>query len=83
MIGEVKDEIRSAISKLNLTESDILLCDNIQGEIIFNDCISYFLKSGGRRWWWEDFKFPTFSITGLDNPFKYIDKIIPLTDGNV
>lgn len=83
MTGEIKDEIQNAISKLNLTVSDIRLLDKTQGENIFNECVSYFLNSGDRRWWWEDFKFPAFSVTGLDNPLNYLDKIIPLTDGNV
>jgi hypothetical protein len=83
MTGEVKDEIENAINKLNLTESDIRLLENIQGEKIFNECVAYFLKSGDRRWWWEDFKFPSFSVTGIDNLFNYLNKIIPLTEGNV
>ena len=46
MTGEVKDEIQSAISKLSFTESDIQLLDDIQCERIYNECVTYFLKSG-------------------------------------
>ncbi|MBK8735821.1 MAG: hypothetical protein IPL98_07950 [Saprospiraceae bacterium] len=83
MIGEVKNEIQKAIDKLNLTETDIQLLDNILNETIYNECVAYFVKSGDRRWWWENFKFQTFSITEFENPFNYIDKIIPLTSENV
>ncbi|MEO6722132.1 MAG: DUF6756 family protein [Ferruginibacter sp.] len=83
MMGEVKDEIQNAIQKLRLDRSDIQLLDNYTGEKIFNECIKHFLKSGDKRWWWEDFKFPSSSVADLDNPFKYIDKIIPLNEGNV
>lgn len=83
MTGEVKVEIQNAISILKLTERDIQLLDDAQGEKIYHECVSYFVKSGDRRWWWEDFKFPSFSKSGLEYSFSYIDKIIPLTEGNV
>ena len=61
MPGEVKVEIQNAISKLKLTDSDIQLLEDAQGEKIYLECVSYFVTSGDRRWGWEDFKFPSFS----------------------
>jgi hypothetical protein len=83
MAGEVKTEIQNAINKLKLTTSDIQLLDNDTGENVFNECVAYFRKSGDRRWWWEDFKFSTFSVIGLEYPFNHLDKIIPLNEGKV
>lgn len=83
MIGEVKNEIDNAIIKLKLSQKDIFLLDNHAGKKVFNECISHFLNSGDRRWWWEDFKFPSFSLIDLVNSFTYIDQIIPLKEGNV
>lgn len=53
MPGEVKVEIQNAISKLKLTDSDIQLLDDAQGEKIYLECVSYFVTSGDRRWWWK------------------------------
>lgn len=83
MQGVVKGEIQNAIDKLKLSELDIQLLDNLRGEKLYNEFVAYFVKSGDRRWWWEDFKFQTFSVTEFENPFNYIDKIIPLINGNV
>ncbi|MCF1715979.1 hypothetical protein L0U88_15165 [Flavihumibacter sp. RY-1] len=82
-MGEVKDEIQNAINKLRLDESSIRLLDTASGKKIFDECIKYFVQSGDRRWWWENFKLPSYSVIGLDYPFTYIDSIIPLYDGNV
>src|SRR4051812_48111064 len=83
MDGEIKIEIQNAINKLKLSKSDIQLLDDNSGEQIFRECLAHFVKSGDRRWWWEDFKYPSFSVSGLKMPFNYLDKIIPLTGGNV
>ena len=79
MNGEVKNEIQKAIDKLNLTETDIQLLDNILNETIYNECVAYFVKSGDRRWWWEDFKQKSFSFQSSDKPFEILNEIIPET----
>lgn len=82
-MGEVKTEIQNAITNLRLTKGDINLLEDTSGKQIFNECVAHFLKAGDRRWWWEDFKFPSFSVSDLEMPFELIDSIIPLTEGNV
>jgi len=82
-MGDVKDEIQAAMQHLELDKSKIQLLDDDNGERVFKECINHFLNSGDRRWWWEDFKFPSFSVTGVDSPFTLIEKIIPLKEGNV
>lgn len=82
-MGKVKDEIQNAIGNLGLSEKDIKLLDEITGERIFNDCLNYFVKSGDRRWWWEDFKQLSFSFRETAKPFELLNNIIPETGRNV
>ena len=82
-MGEVKDEIKSAIKTLGLSGKDIKLLDDATGEKVFTDCLNYFVKSGDRRWWWEDFKQRSFSFQETDKPFELLNDIIPETKGNV
>lgn len=82
-MGEVKDEVEEAIRSLGFSEKDIVLLDDKVGEKVFKDCLNYFVKSGDRRWWWEDFRQPFFLFKDFDKPFEHLDKIMPGTEGKV
>jgi len=82
-MGEVKTEIENAIQTLGLVSSDIYLLDKQTGEKVFTDCLHHFVKSGDRRWWWEDFRQPSFSFKHFDKPFEYIKDIVPEQDRHV
>ena len=71
-MGQVKEEISNAIQTLLLTPDDIELLDDNMGLEIFNKCLNRFVKSGDRRWWWEDFKSTSFSVSNLEKPFKHL-----------
>jgi hypothetical protein len=78
MISQVKNEIQSAIQRLGLTDSDIRLLADEEGSRVFNEALSYFVVSGKRCWWWEDFRFPNTSVRFTDSAgFTYIEKIVP------
>lgn len=78
MAESVKDEIRNAIRKLGLKESDIRLLPDEQGLATFNAVLSCFVTSGNRRWWWEDFRFPSTSVHFSDQKgFERIGEVVP------
>ena len=76
-MGEIRNEVSKAIETLKYSRDRISLLDSEVGEIIFNDCLSYFVKSGDRRWWWEDFKLDSFDFPDSETPYDQILKIIP------
>lgn len=82
-MGEVKTEMENAINTLGLSNQDISLLDDVVGEEVFKDCVNYFVRSGDRKWWWEDFKKPFFYFKDFDNPLQYLNKIIPEVEGLV
>ena len=82
-MGEVKTEIENAIQKLGLSQNDIRLLNDPTAEIIFKDCLNHFVRSGDRRWWWEDFIEPSFFFEGTDKPYEILKDIIPELSKNV
>ena len=82
-MSEVKAEIANAIERLRLSKDDITLLDNVTGEKVFKDCLKYFVKSGDRKWWWEDFKQPYFLFKEIEKPFEQLNEIIPDTKAKV
>ncbi len=76
-MGEVINEVANAVKTLGLSENDIHLLGKQVGEKVFRDCLSHFVKSGDRRWWWEDFSFPYVAYRGLVKPYEYLETIIP------
>jgi hypothetical protein len=82
-MGQVTEEIANAIEALHLDVSDIRLLDKIDGKKVFDDLLTHFVKSGDRRWWWEDFKDVSFSFSGNTKPFELLNEIIPETKDKV
>ena len=76
-MSEVKAEIANAVDSLALSEDDITLLDDVAGEKVFKYCLNHFVKSGDRKWWWEDFKQPCFFFKEIEKPFEQLDEIIP------
>jgi hypothetical protein len=76
-MGEIKEEISIAIKSLGLTSEDIIGLDYETGKKIFSECLNHFVKSGDRRWWWEDFKQYSFSIDHYEKPFEHLNELIP------
>jgi hypothetical protein len=78
MIETVKDEIQRAIQRLGLNDSDIRLLPDEVGRPVFNAVVLHFVASGNRRWWWEDFRFPSTSIRFSDQKgFERIGEVVP------
>ncbi len=74
----MEDEIQDAIQRLGLSESDIKLLPDEEGLSVFNAALSHFVASGDRRWWWEDFRFPSTTVRFPDQrAFERIEKIVP------
>ena len=76
-MDEVKIEIETAIKTLGLGPDKIRLLDNQDGEKVLRECLTHFVNSGDRRWWWEDFNQPSFTFLDLDKPFEHLTDIIP------
>lgn len=82
-MGQVKEEIFEAIQTLSLATNDIELLDEKNGHEIYAQCLDRFVKSGDRRWWWEDLKDPSFSISDHKNPFEHLEEYIPNLENHV
>jgi len=74
-MGTVKTEIAQAIKTLNLQEADICLVADVKN--VYLELLAYFVKSGDRRWWWEDFKQEAFYFIAYEKPFEELINIIP------
>lgn len=62
---------------------DFRLLDKKNGNKVFEKCLGHFVKSGNRRWWWEDFKNYSFSVSNLEKPFEHLEEYIPELERNV
>ena len=82
-MSKIKEEIANAIYTLLLTTVDIQLLDNKKGLEIYTKCLTTFVKSGDRKWWWEDFKDISFSISNLERPFEHLEEYIPQLNNHV
>lgn len=82
-MGETKTEIENAIRVLKLTNDDIERLDDSAGKAVFDDCLSHFVVSGDRRWWWEDFTNNRFLFKELNKPFELLNEILPDVEEHV
>jgi len=83
-MSEIKKEIQRAIETLNLTEREVQLLPSDLGKIVFEECLAHFVRSGERRWWWEDFRQEvSFSIEDTELPFERLNEIIPDIESKV
>ncbi len=82
-MGEVKVEISNAIKTLGLQQKDVSLLNKKLNAALYFDLLNYFVKSGDRRWWWEDFKQNSFDFIDYEKPFEHIVNIIPDLNKNV
>ncbi len=82
-MGEVNTEISNAIQTLNFTEEQIKLLDFDSGKKLYYELLDRFVKSGDRRWWWEDFKEDWFNFIDYEMPFEHLNQIIPRTNRKV
>lgn len=82
-MGEVSQEISVAIKTLKYSEGQIKLIDFDSGRELYYKLLDWFVKSGDRRWWWEDFKQESFDFPEYEKPFEHLIEIIPDSDKNV
>ncbi len=76
-MGEVIQEISNTIKTLNFTDKEISLLDLPSGKKLYFELLDFFVASGDRRWWWEDFKLESFSFIDYEKPFEKLKDIIP------
>lgn len=76
-MGEVTQEISTAIKTFKYTEEQIKLLDFDSGKGLYYELLDWFVKSGDRRWWWEDFKMESFDFVDYEKPFEKLNEIIP------
>ncbi|MFD2562898.1 DUF6756 family protein [Aquimarina rubra] len=74
-MGAVKTEIEQAIKTLELEQEDICLVSDVK--TLYVELLTHFVKSGDRRWWWEDFKQDSFNFMKYERPFEQLIHIIP------
>lgn len=76
-MGEVSQEISNAIKNLNFTDKEISLLDFNSGKKLYSELLDFWVSSGDRRWWWEDFKKESFDFVDYEKPFEKLHEIIP------
>ncbi|MCE4563822.1 hypothetical protein INQ51_05825 [Maribellus sp. CM-23] len=76
-MGDVIQEISTAIKTLKYSESQIKLLDFDSGKELYYELLDWFVKSGDRRWWWEDFKQTSFDFHTYERPLEKLTEIIP------
>jgi hypothetical protein len=76
-MASVKDEIRAAVERLNLSADIFKELPNDEGEVIYRRALRRFVPEGEPRWWWEHFS----SGTGVDFPagdgWQHISEFVP------
>src|ERR1051326_1655672 len=78
MIKAVKEQIRDAILELALSASEMSLLSDEDGRNPVNMVVSDFVVGSGRRWWWENFRFPSTDHHFEDQQgFARITQIVP------
>ncbi len=77
IMGEVHQEIATAIKGLKYTNEQITLLDFDSGKKLYLELLSSFVSSGDRRWWWEDFKVKPFEFVDHEKPFEKLNEIVP------
>jgi len=82
-MGEVSKEISNAIKENRFTAKQINKLDGILGKRIYDDLLNHFVKSGDRRWWWEDFKVESFNFKEYEKPFEHLNQILIEFQNNV
>ncbi|MPQ48266.1 hypothetical protein GCQ56_14780 [Marinifilum sp. N1E240] len=82
-MGEVSQEILNAIRIFKSSAEQIKKLDSNSNKRVFHELLNYFVKSGDRRWWWEDFKQDSFDFVDYEKPFEHLNDIIPDLTKNV
>lgn len=83
MNGEVVQEISAALTLLNISSSNFRLLDDEEAREIYSSALQHFVSSGDRRWWWEDFRMPSFRFKSFDYPPDHIEELLPETRSTV
>ncbi|MDX1910890.1 MAG: DUF6756 family protein [Saprospiraceae bacterium] len=74
---KVTEQISAAIDELGYTPAEIRRLEPDEQEKTYRECLLHFVRSGDRRWWWEDFKVTAFSIDHLHQPYLHLEQYIP------
>jgi hypothetical protein len=61
-MNTVVAEIERALVTLQLPPEAMRLLADGQGEAVYFAALRHFVSSGDRRWWWEAFRDPGFSV---------------------
>lgn len=79
MAGEtVRDEVEAARRTLGLTDDQLRLLPDDEGRQVFDAALAQFVRSGNRRWWWEDFRLPETSVRFADgSDYQLLSCIVP------
>ena len=74
----VTEEINKALALLNIQSEKFSLLSDNEGEIIINDLLKSFVTGANRKWWWEAFSHPQYSIVFSDGKgFEKIKNFVP------
>ena len=73
-MGDVTKEIETALKELNIDSGLFRRLGKEENEQLYKKLLSRFVNSGDRRWWWEDFKLPSYQFE------EHPDKLIQLKE---
>jgi hypothetical protein len=76
-MGNVIDEIAAAIRTLKLPSGSMRQLPSADSERIYFAALDHFIRSGDRRWWWEDFREQATSVMfESGDGWRHIAKIV-------
>ena len=75
-MGTITKEIDIAIKSLNIRPELFLKLEKEQNEKLYEILLDKFVKSGNRRWWWEDFKLSSYTFEEDPDRIEQLRKIL-------
>jgi uncharacterized protein DUF6756 len=76
-MSSVKDEIRSAIEKLNLPPLVFRELPDDEAENAYRTALRHFVPEGDPRWWWEHFTSQTAVDFPAGDGWQHIEEFVP------
>lgn len=77
-MGFVTEEIENALELLSIENSSFQLLSDNEANPLFRKLLDRFVSGGDRRWWWESFSLPEYSLNFDDQQaFQRITTVVP------
>ena len=74
----ITEEIGEALKRVSIPTDVFALLPDIEIESLYKELLSTFVSGGDRKWWWESFSRPDYTLCPDDEQgFKKITQLVP------